>query len=114
MIFVLFFSDVPEPPFNLTIEALDSTSVALTWKIHDKYIYTVQNLELTIHSIPEEEMSEGNTITRTYNGLERSADMGGLTPSTQYQVHIVAIGANNRKSNTSEIITFRTLPGKVY
>ena len=110
---IVFFSDVPEPPFNLTVEALDSTSVALTWKIHDKYTYTIQNLELTIHSIPEEEMS-GDTITRKYNGLERSADMGGLTPSTQYQVHIVAIGANNRKSNTSEIITFRTLPGKVY
>ena len=116
-ILIVLLSDTPEPPFNLTIEAIDSTSVALTWKIHEKYTYTIQNLELTIHSIPDGEMAHlqfGETTTQMLNGLERSTDLEALIPSTQYQVHMVAIGTNDRKSNMSEIITFRTLPGKVY
>ena len=99
----------------MTIEALDSTSVSLTWKINDKYTYSIESLELTVHSVPDGEMAHlqlGETTTHVLDGLERSTDLKELTPSTQYQVHIVAISTNNKKSNTSEMITFRTLPGK--
>ena len=109
------FADIPEPPFNLTIEALDSTSVTLTWKINEKNTYSIQNLELTVHSVPDGEMAHlqiGETTTHVLDGLERSTSLEGLTASNQYQVHMVAISTNNKRSNSSEMITFRTLPGK--
>ena len=115
LVVVSFFPDIPEPPFNLTIEALDSTSVTLTWKINERYTHSIENLELTVHSVPDGEMSNlqlGETTTHVLDGEERSTRLEGLTASGQYQVHMVAISTNNRRSNSSDMITFRTLPGK--
>ncbi len=114
--FLSFVADTPEPPFNLTIESLDSTSVSITWKVHDKYTYAIQSLELTIHSIPDDRVTSSRvqfaeTTTERLSGRDRSAALQGLHPATQYQIHIVAVSTHDKKSNMSEIITFRTLPG---
>ncbi|GKU78315.1 lytic polysaccharide monooxygenase [Paenibacillus sp. L3-i20] len=89
----------PTAPSSLTVTGVTSTTASLSW-----------GASSDAYGVNQYRIYNGSTLVASVSGSTLSYTATGLTPSTSYSYHVVALDAAGNISNTSATVNATTTP----
>ena len=106
-----YLTSLPAPPINLTITHISACDVTITWSISPDVTSVITHFEMTIRPLVLYSVPFSQKVVTDIEGSLRTFTFTELFPDTEYEIYGVSYNMDQR-SNASETITLKTLPGR--